>query len=1602
MVTIASSLASRVFLSAVAPAGSAAPTHAADATRFAQHLLGGVDEAELQASGADDLARLAGEAFVFLQERAPGDISIRVYDAESGGGQRRISVIDIVNDDMPFLLDTVLGELREAGVAVHLVAHPIIAVERDAGGRLVRLAAPSDPNAQRESVIHIHVARIAGADARRDVILRLQTVLRSARAAALDGPAMAERLKFCIAAHQASSPEPEADKAETARFLEWIASGAFTLLGARSYDFIPNGGMGELRPIASSGLGLLRDPALTVLRRGGAGVKLTAESREFFLSSAAIIFTTANARSSVYRRGHMDSVGVKQYAADGQVVGEHRFVGFFSTAALTGATRDIPIVRRKVASVAEKAGHAPDSHSGKTLRYVLETFPRGELLQISEPMLAEWTASIAQLALNPRTRVFVREDEFGRFVSALVYVARDRYTSAVWERICAFLAESYGGHMTSFTPFFPEGPMVRLHIVIWRDEGDLPRHPERTLEQQVDAILRTWRDKLLTEIEYRYGDAAGAPMAKYLGAFPAGYEETNTPKRALEDIQRLDALDDRNPTGIDIFNDDTGAAIRLRATLHQLDEPIALSRRVPILENFGFNVISERTFRLTPMMEGAMRPVYLHDSVIETADGRPIVFTEHEDRLETGFLAIWRGQAANDAFNRLTLNAGLDWREAALMRAYGSYLRQAGSPTELGRMAEFLNAHPAIPRRLIGMFHTLFDPSRPGDAETRRAEAGALAAEIRAALDAAATTLEQDAVLRRFLNLVEATLRTNFYRRESIESGLIAFKLRSERVEGLPSPKPYAEIFVTSPRFEGVHLRGGPIARGGLRWSDRAGDFRTEVLSLAKAQQVKNTVIVPQGAKGGFVPRKLPASREAAQAEGVECYKAFISTLLSITDNLVRGAVEPPEGVVRHDGDDPYLVVAADKGTATFSDIANGIAVERGFWLGDAFASGGSAGYDHKKMAITARGGWEAVKRHFREMNIDIQTQDFRVIGVGDMSGDVFGNGMLLSRAIKLVAAFDHRDIFIDPNPDPAASWAERKRLFDLPRSSWQDYDRAAISPGGGVYSRQAKSIDLSPQARAMLGLAGPATPNDVMNAILRMEADLLWFGGIGTFVRATAETNEQAGDRANDAIRVTAAELRAKVVGEGANLGLTQRARIEYALAGGRINTDAIDNSAGVNSSDFEVNIKIAFAAAIAAGKLTVEERNALLADMTDAVADAVLRNNYLQTLAISLGERRGVSDLGFQRRMMQKFEAAGLLDRKLEALPSDAELADRRMKGQPLTRPELAVLLAYAKIDLKREILASSVPDDAYLAQALSAYFPAAMRERFAAEIDAHPLRREIIATVLTNAIINRGGSTFAVRLADETGHDPETIAYAFAAALGALDLETVYDAIDALDGKLEGAHQLTLYQRAQDRLRQTTAWFLRHGSFDQGLTAVIARYKAGLGRLNAGLDAVQNDAAAAHRAADAALMVSWGAPAELAHRMSGLGLLASGLDIVLTAQATGVEERAVARAFFDAAAHFRLDDLRAMSATLGQGDHFDRLAVNGALEAIASAHRAVAGAAAGMGRGESGNFAAWLEANGARAQRVRRNVGDALDAGEPTLAKLTVAASHIRDLL
>ena len=1556
-----------------------------------------------------ELAALAEDAWLFLKERKAGAPKIRCESRPGPIGAERVrtvTVIEVVNDDMPFLLDSVMGDLTEQGLEVRLVVHPIFTIERDQVGALVgfRGDAPAPGAALRESFIHIHVERIDDEARRASIIERLGKALADVALCVRDWRPMLARIGEVLTEIKTTPPPLPVDEiAEAVQFLEWLLANNFTLLGVRDYALTAD--QQGLEPQFDTGLGILRNRDVHVLRRGAELVSITPEIRAFLADPKPLIVTKADVRSRVHRRVYMDYVGVKRFDADGRLTGELRIVGLFTSTAYTRSTRTIPYLRRKVDALVRRSGFDPDSHSGKALVNVLENYPRDELFQIDDDTLQQFALAIMHLDERPRVRVLARRDRFDRFVSALVYVPRERYDSDTRIAIGRILTEAYNGHLAVSFPFFPEGPLVRVHYIVARSDGEMPSPDRAALEDAVAAAVRTWSDGLAEALQLVHdGTKAHALHRRYRDAFPVGYREVYPPGAAVADIRMLENLTPLRPLGADFYPRRVDERSCAGLKVWSRESPIPLSDRVPVLENMGFKVVDEHTYRIEPAAE-AEPEIWLHDMMLEPAAAATPDLGALQQRLEACFMAVMRGRAENDGFNALVLAAGMPWRDIALVRTLSRFLRQIRVAYSQDYLWATLRRYPAIAADVVALFHARFDPRLELSAEDRAAREAVIAGRVEEAL-AAVESLDEDRILRQFRNAVQAALRTNFYQLDpgGQPKPTIAVKFDSHKLDGLPLPRPLYEIFVYSPRVEGVHLRFGKVARGGLRWSDRPQDFRTEVLGLVKAQQVKNAVIVPVGAKGGFVPKQLPAggTRDAVQAEGTAAYVLFVSSLLDVTDNLGADGVIPPANVVRHDGDDPYLVVAADKGTATFSDTANGIAREYGFWLDDAFASGGSAGYDHKKMGITARGAWEAVKRHFRETDVDIQATPFTVAGVGDMSGDVFGNGMLLARTIKLVAAFDHRDIFVDPDPDPEIAFHERRRLFELPRSSWRDYDKMRISPGGGVYPRSAKEITLSHEAKALLGLPSvKATPQQVMAAILRLDTDLLWFGGIGTYVRASHESDDQVGDRTNDPIRVAAAELRCKVIGEGANLGVTQKGRIEAAARGIRLNSDAIDNSAGVNTSDVEVNIKIALAAPVRDGRLTPEARLALLSEMTDDVAGLVLRNNYLQTLALSLAQRRGVEDLGFQQRLMQTLEARGLLDRTVEALPDDLEIGERRRRGQALTRPELAVLTAYAKLVLYADLLGSSVPDDPYLGREVDRYFPKVLSERYADAVAGHRLRREIIATQLANSMINRGGPSFVVRIADQTGAGPAGIAAAFAVVRDGYGMTALNTAIDALDNRVPGRLQLELYSAVQDLLIDRIVWFQRHIDLSNGLADVIDHYRAGIDAVAGVLDDVLPAEAAAQLAARTDELVAAGLPADLARRLAGLQPLAAAPDVVMVADRTGKPVDQVAATYFAAGAFFRLDRVVGQARGLAITDYFDRLALDRALDSIAEAERRLAGEM--IGNGGAGDVAveAWVAPRSADVERIRTAVHDIVASGL-TVSKLSVAASLIGDLV
>ncbi|MEI9431774.1 NAD-glutamate dehydrogenase [Mesorhizobium sp. Cs1299R1N3] len=1576
--------------------------------RLADYLLARAPAEDIAAYDVTDLERaadLAGQA-VAVHKKSECVVAV---EADSGVVRegRPVTVITVVNDNMPFLFDSILGEVTETSGEPTLVTHPVIAVRHGKTGVDEILGdgnfARDDGSHDRLSVIHVHIPRLTPEQAN-GLTERLRKMLGQVHAAVNDWRPMLARLDQAISEFRYSAvPLDKKSVAEAIAFLEWLRDDNFTFLGMREFKYTGGEESGNLERAEKPGLGILTDPDVLVLRRGTEAVTTTPEIRAFLHGPEPLIVTKANAKSLVHRRIYLDYIGVKTYTAKGALAGELRIVGLFTSTAYTRSVMKIPYLRSKAETIIAKSGFDRHDHSGKALINVLESYPRDELFQVPVPILRKHAAAILGLVERPRVRALVRADQFDRFVSILVFVPRDRYDSVVREKIGAYLKTVFEGRLSAYYPAFPEGGLARVHFIIGRSGGKTPKVEQATIEAAIRDIVRTWEDALADAAEASGSDPALKAIAARL---PESYRDTFSAAVALADAGRIAKISAGNPIAIDYYRHAEQKPHQAALKIYHHGSPVALSRRVPVLENIGFRVISERTFEVGDEASGMINSdqpgmVFIHDMELENSYGKPIDLADGGALFEDAFLSVWRGDVDNDGYNGLAQTAGLWSGEITILRAYGRYLQQVGIPQSQDFIAAALNRYPEIARGLHDLFIARLGPT----AETEGVVAAKhLKAKIRDALEDV-PNIDDDTIIRRYLNLIEASLRTNHFVADTNEKGQsLAIKLESQAVEGLPAPRPWREIFVYGSEVEGLHLRFGPVARGGLRWSDRAQDYRTEVLGLVKAQQVKNAVIVPVGAKGGFYPKKLPmsAGRDAIFEAGTSAYKNFVSSLLSITDNIGLDGVIPPAGVVRRDQDDPYFVVAADKGTATFSDTANAISEKHGFWLDDAFASGGSAGYDHKKMGITAKGAWEAVKRHFREMNRDVQTSPFSVVGVGDMSGDVFGNGMLLSPKTRLIAAFDHRDIFIDPDPDMAASMAERERMFALPRSSWQDYDKTKLSEGGVIVSRSQKSITLPVAAAVAIGLAKTtATPVEIMTAILKAPVDLLWFGGIGTYLRASTETNAEVGDRANDAVRITALDVRAKVIGEGANLGVTQRARIEFGMSGGRCNSDAIDNSGGVNCSDVEVNIKIALASAMRKGSLTRPARNKLLAEMTDEVGGLVLSNNYQQTLALSIARKRGLADIAHQSRFMTALEARGLLDRVVETLPSPLALAEREARGEPLTRAELGVLLAYAKIVLFSDIVASDVPDDAHFDRDLMGYFPDRMAKKYASEIHGHRLRREIIARVVANDLVNRGGPSFVNRLQEATGRTAADVVRTFAVVRDGFALPALYREIDALDNQIDGQVQLDLYQMVSRLIYMSSGWYLKNDAGTAPLGQRIAELqdarKALEPKLVSLLPAFSRERIEEKRHG----LFKAGAPEKLAEQLAMSEAAELIPDIALTARTAGADIVAAARAFFAVSDAFRIPRVEDAARSITPSDYYDQLALSRATDTIGAARRGIAVAALTGQSKAADPVAAWLEAGGERVARIRDRLQALTEGGDITVSRLSVASGLISDL-
>ena len=1554
-------------------------------------------------------------------ERPQGTATVRVFTPtvdEHGWSADGHTVVEIVTDDMPFLVDSVTMSLSRSDHSIHLVIHPQLLVQRDVTGGFDHLlkgdaeryeGTEDPPGVVRESWMHVEIDRETDREELSRIESELSGVLRDVREAVEDWPKMHDKAE-AIVAELRDDPPPvdEEQRTEAAELLSWLADEHFTFLGYREYSLQTVDGEDALRAVPGTGLGILRSDQDMSPSFGKLPPQVRAKAREKEL----LIITKANSRATVHRSAYLDYVGIKRFDEHGQVAGECRFLGLFSSAAYTESVNRIPVLRRKAAEVIARSGFNPMSHSGKALMDVLETYPRDELFQTPVDDLVPITDAVVHLKERRQLRLFVRRDVYGRYLSCLVFLPRDRYTTQVRERMMNILLKAFDGSGIDYTARVTESVLARLHFVVRTASGQAHVDiPVADLEHRLAEAARSWSDDFVQATNDLMGEEEAARLTKtYANAFPEAYKEDFAARTAATDLRRLEQVPVEDGLSLSLYEPVDSTPEQRRFKVYRTGGSLSLSTVLPLLSRMGVEVVDERPYEITPAGRDAC---YIYDFGLSYQRR----FPEESRRLfQESFLAVWRGHVESDGFNRLVLAAGLNWRQVSVLRAYAKYLRQGRTTFSQDYIEDALVANVPIARLLVDLFEARFDPGRSGDiaadSEARVAKVDEVEHRLEGALDEV-SSLDQDRILRSYLTLIRATLRTNFFQpaADGSPKDYVAFKLDPTRIPDLPEPRPAYEIFVYSPRFEGVHLRFGAVARGGLRWSDRREDFRTEVLGLVKAQMVKNAVIVPVGAKGGFVCKQLPdpaVDREAWLAEGVACYKQFISGLLDITDNLVGGDTLPPQRVVRHDGDDAYLVVAADKGTATFSDIANGVAEDYGFWLGDAFASGGSVGYDHKAMGITARGAWESVRRHFREMGVDCQSEDFTCVGVGDMSGDVFGNGMLLSEHTRLVAAFDHRHIFIDPDPDAATSYAERRRLYALPRSSWGDYDQSLLSEGGGVYPRSQKSVKITPQVREALGLdpgVSKMTPPELMRAVLQAPVDLLWNGGIGTYVKAQQESHADVGDRANDAIRVDGADLRCRCVGEGGNLGFTQLGRIEYALAGGHINTDFIDNSAGVDTSDHEVNIKILLDRVVADGDMTRKQRNGLMSQMTDEVAALVLSDNYGQNIAIAEAEAQALPLMHVHEDWMKRLEKAGLLDRALEFLPSGKQITQRRADGVGLTEPELSVLLAYTKIVLAYELLDSDLADDPFMRSQLFSYFPSPMRHTYRKQMNAHPLRSQIIVTQVVNDVVNTAGITFFHRISQETGATAEELVRAHLVVREIYGSSALLEQVDELDNVVAAHVQTRMRLQVRTLLERASRWMVNNRRHPMDSEATVDHFGNDVQAVVAALPEILTGGERELFEQRRRSLTEVDVPDDLASAIATMPPAYSTLAIVETARREGIDPLEVARVHFAVGERLGIGALLQRILGLPRDDRWQTMARAALRDDLHTVHTQITGQVLGCtddGDDPEQRIKRWSETEGVVLGRASSTLEEIWADETPDLARLSVGLRVVRTLL
>ena len=1463
--------------------------------KFGQLLLKTMAFDDIDGRSDSDLYGSILSLWHLLQNKKPGEPTIKVFNPEIAkhGWQSSHTVIEIMIDDMPFLVDSLRMAINRFNITSHLILHRPMKLVRNKNNQVTQfIEGEADDNTySKETVLFIEIDRQSRDKDLQSLTEELRSVVSEVSLSVSDWQKMRDQLTNLTKNFDKSKSRASAQvKAQGKTFLNWLNDHNFTLMGYRYYDVKAIEGDHRWCPVNKSSLGLMKN---SISDRQRLLSQSPASAREEALSDNPLMLTKTNTKSRVHRPAYMDYIGIKEFDENGQVCGEHRFVGLYSASFYNSSATDLPMLKEKIDRMCALSGFEKGTHAYKAFVNIVETYPRDELIQSSDDELAQIILGIFQMQERGMSRLFVRKDTFGRFFSCMVFVPRERYNTKLRKDTQELLQRSFSAvGEVEFNTYFSESVYARTHYIARVDNNNMELDVNE-IEKNLIELTKTWQDKLNSKIVKVYGEEQGKGIVrKYDNAFTRSYSEQNLPSAALVDIQRIEQLSEQQKLDILFYKpqEEMADSNTVKLKLYHKNEPIHLSDVLPMLENFGLRVVDESPYRVTNE-QGEVS--WIMDFTMLYKKHGNFDMEKSQELFQQAFSNTWNGELEDDGFNRLILGGGITGRKVIIIRAYAKYMRQIGSSFSIDYVANTMASYPEIAKLLIDLFNQKFNPKlRPNKSKIESIENNVLEK-----LDKV-SNLDDDRIIRRYLDLIKATLRTNFY--QNNEQGevksYVSFKLLPANIPEMPLPMPKFEIFVYSPRIEGVHLRGGKVARGGLRWSDRMEDFRTEVLGLVKAQQVKNTVIVPVGAKGGFVCKKMPinASRAEMQAEGQACYKIFIRSLLDITDNIKEGLIIPPKDVVRLDEDDPYLVVAADKGTATFSDIANGISDEFDFWLGDAFASGGSVGYDHKKMGITARGAWESVKRHFREIGVDCQTTPFTCVGVGDMSGDVFGNGMLLSPQTQIICAFNHMHIFFDPSPDPAATYKERERLFADPSLNWDDYDRSLISKGGGIFKRSEKSIKLSPEMKKWLGTRQMSmTPNELIHNVLKMEVDLIWNGGIGTYIKSSKESHSDVGDRANDILRVNGKDVKAKIVGEGGNLGLTQLGRIEYAANGGRVNTDFIDNVGGVDCSDNEVNIKILLNTLVRNGDLTVKQRNKLLYDMTEDVSEIVLQDCYRQTQSISITQMMGVKQLKEQLRFIHGLERDGSLNRELEFIPSDEEISERVVIGQGLTRPELSVLIAYGKMVLKEELNIESITNNPYYERYLIEAFPPVLRKKYAAQMQEHPLRSEIIATKLTNEIVNDMGLNFVHRLSEETGAEVTEICFAYSVVKEIFKMGELWENVEQLDNTIDADLQLEILDEMRRTLRRTVRWFIRHGEFNADIHSVTESYSKAFTTISNNLSKYLVDSEVNEVQERVAFLVSQKVPEDSAVKIASLSNLFSSLDL---AQVSALENRPV----------------------------------------------------------------------------------------------------------